>query len=113
MVVFIYCFIMPPSRSEEGHIVLLLSVALPSVCPSLFVVLFLSPKLPLQYVMQAFENCNIVQTCIEHVPRGNRYLIQVIIAELCRLNNKHILTISHRTTFCVSATPPTVFNAGI
>ena len=63
--------------------------------------------------MQAFENSNIVQTCIEHVPRGNRIMIQVIIAELCPLNNKHILTISHRTTVCVSTTPPTVFDVGI
>ena len=75
--------------------------------------MFLSPKLLLQYVMQAFENSNIVQTCIEHVPRGNRILIQAIIAELCPLNNKHILTISHRTTVCVSTTPPTVFDVGI
>ena len=65
--------------------------------------------------MQAFENYNmpVVYTGIEHVPRGNRILIQVIIAELCPLNNKHILTISHRTTVCVSTTPPTVFDAGI
>ena len=41
--------------------------------------------------MQAFETCNIVQTCIEHVRRGNRILIKVIIAELCPLNNIHIL----------------------
>ena len=63
--------------------------------------------------MQAFETCNIVQTCIEHMRRGNRILIKVIIAELCPLNNIHILTISHRTTVCVSATPPTVFDAGV
>ena len=63
--------------------------------------------------MQAFETCNIVQTCIEHVRRGNRILIKVIIAELCPLNNLHILTISHGTTVCVFATPPTVFDAGI
>ena len=88
--------------------------ALSSVCPSLFVVLFLPPpKLLLQYVMQAFETCNIVQTCIEHVPRGNRILIQVIIAELCPLNNIHILTISHRTIVYVSTTSPRVFDAGI
>ena len=87
--------------------------ALPSVCPTLFVVLFLFPKLLLQYVMQAFETCHIVQTYIEHVRRGNRILIKVIIAELCPLNNIHILTISHGTTVCVSATPPTVFDAGI
>ena len=48
--------------------------------------------------MQAFETCNIVQTCIEHVRRGNRILIKVIIAELCPLNNIHIFTVSHRTT---------------
>ena len=63
--------------------------------------------------MQAFENSNIVQTCSEHVSRGNRILIQAIIAVLCPLNNKHILTILHRTTVCVSITPPTVFDVGV
>ena len=63
--------------------------------------------------MQAFETCNIIQTCIEHVRRGKRILIKVIIAELCPLNNIHILTISYGTTVCVSATPPTVFDAGV
>ena len=32
-----------------------------------FIILFLSPQLLLQYVMQGFETRNTVQKCIEHV----------------------------------------------
>ena len=47
-----------------------------------FLELFLSLQLLLQYLMQGFEMCNTVQICIEHVHKGNRILIQAIIAEL-------------------------------
>ena len=46
-----------------------------SICLSHFVVLFLSPQLLLQYLTQGIETCNIAQTCIEHVHKGNRTLI--------------------------------------
>ena len=39
-------------------------------------------------------------------------MIQVNIAEYVHLNDIHILTISHCSTVRVSATPPTVFDAG-
>ena len=82
-----------------------------------FVVLFVSLQHLLQYLMQGFETCNTAQTCTEHVQRGNRILIQVIFAELCPLEFPlkyvHILIISHSSTVHVSATPPTVFDAGI
>ena len=47
-----------------------------------FLVLFLSPQLLLKYLMQGLETGNTVQTCIGHVHKGNRILIQIIIAEL-------------------------------
>ena len=60
--------------------------------------------------MQGFETCNTVQTCIEHMHNGNRFLIQVNIVPL---NDIHILTISHCSTVRVSAAPPTVFDARV
>ena len=44
--------------------------------------MFVSPQLLLQYLMQGFETCYTVQTCIGHGHEGNVTLIQVIIAEL-------------------------------
>ena len=41
------------------------------------VVLFLSLQRLLQYLRQGFGTCNTVQTCIEHVHKRNRFLIQV------------------------------------
>ena len=32
--------------------------------------------------MQGFETCNAVQTCIEHVHKGNIILMQIIFTEL-------------------------------
>ena len=43
---------------------------------------FVSQQL-LLYLMQGFETCYTVQTCIWHMLKGNRILIQVKIAELC------------------------------
>ena len=105
---------MPPPQSGEGHIVYILVSTYfhPSFGPSHFVVVFLPPQLLLQFSMQGFETCSTVQTCIEHVHKGNRILIQVIIAELYPLE-WHILIISHSNTVPVSTTPPTVFDAGI
>ena len=56
-----------------------------------------------------YRGCKTTQ----HVHKGNRILIQVIIADYVPLNDIHILTISHCNTVPVSATPPTVFDAGI
>ena len=42
----------------------------------------MSLQLLLQYLIQVFETCYIVQTCIGHVYEGNGIFIQVIIAEL-------------------------------
>ena len=42
----------------------------------------------LQYLMQGFETCYTVQTCIGHVCEGNGILFHVVIAELCLLK-KH------------------------
>ena len=58
----------------------------------------------------------LVQTCIEHVCKGNRILIQVIISAFCPsvpLNDIHILTISHCSTVRVSSTSLTLFDAGV
>ena len=44
---------------------------------ALLLVMFLSP-----YLMQGFETCNTVQTCVGHMYKGNRILIQVIIGKL-------------------------------
>ena len=63
--------------------------------------------------MQGFETCNTVYICIEHVHKGNRCLIKVIIADSIPLNGIHILTISLCSTIRVFASPPTVFDAGI
>ena len=53
-----------------------------SVRSSYFVDLLLSPQVLLQYLMQGSETCSTVQTCIEHVHKGNKSLIKIIIAEL-------------------------------
>ena len=45
--------------------------------------------------------------------KGKRIFIKDNIAELCSLNEIHILTMSHCSTVCVTLTPPTVFDAGI
>ena len=61
-----------------------------------FVVVFSSPQFLLQYLMQGLKLQNIlhvVQTYIEHVHKENRILIQVIIAELCHMNDIYIFTI--------------------
>ena len=79
-----------PATMWGGHTVLLLSVHT-SICSPINIhlshfvvnVLFLSPQVLLQYLMQGSETCNTVQICIEHVHKGNRLLIQVIIAEVC------------------------------
>ena len=68
-------------------------------------VLFLSPHLLLQCLVQGFETCNIVQTCIGHVHKGNKILIQDIIAELYLLNDIIISTVSHCSTVHVSTAP--------
>ena len=105
---------MPSPRSGERHIVLPLSVGA-YVHPSHFVVtlLVLSPQLLLQYLMQGLETCNMVQTCIEYLHKGNRILIQVFIVELCPLEWHTRFDHITLSTVCVSATPPTVFDAGI
>ena len=95
-----------------GDIVLPLSVRL-SFRPSSFVVVFSSPQLLLKYLMQGFETFNTAQTCIEHVHKGNRVLIQSLLQNYVPLNDMHILTISYCSTVRISATPSTVFNAGI
>ena len=38
-----------------------------------FAVAFLSQQLLLQYSVQAFETCNAVQVCIEHVHKGKQF----------------------------------------
>ena len=50
--------------------------------PYRIVVLFVSPQLPLKYLMQGFETCYTVQTCIWYVHKRNR------IAELCPLKRQ-------------------------
>ena len=103
-----------------GHIILPLSVrtAEGNVWTSHFVVLFMSLQLLLQNLIQGFETCNTVQTCnehmhsvflYEHMHKGNRSLMQNYVF----LNDTHILIISHCSTVHVSATSPTVFDAGI
>ena len=52
------------------------------VSMSHFVVLFMSGQLLLHYLMQEFETCNTVHSYIEHVYKGNRILVRVIIAAL-------------------------------
>ena len=42
----------------------------------------MSLQLLIQYLMQVFETCYTVQTCIGHAHEGNGILIQGIIAEL-------------------------------
>ena len=55
------------------------------------VVLFLSPQLLLQYLMQGFETCYVVQTRIGHVHEGYRSLIPVSNGELFSLNDLLLL----------------------
>ena len=81
------------------------------VGPGHFVVLFLSPQLLLQYLMQRFETCNTAQVCTEHEHNGNNF----DSGHYCRIMSPGIniyLTISHCTTVHVSATSA-VFDAGI
>ena len=73
---------MPPPLCGQGIKFRPCPYVLSSVRSSFFVVLLLSPQVLLQYLMQGSETCNTVQTCIEHVHKGNRILIQIIIAEL-------------------------------
>ena len=65
------------------------SVILCSTCTVL-----VSATLPTVFDAGTLKTYNIVQICIEHVHKGNRNLIQVIMAELCPIlchtNFKHI-----------------------
>ena len=63
--------------------------------------------------MHGSETCNKASIRIEHVRKGCRILIQVILQKLVPLNGIHILIISHCHTVRVSATPPTVFDGEI
>ena len=67
----------------------------------------------MQYLIQGFETCKTVYICIEHVHKGNRSLVKVIIADSIPLNDILILTISLCSTVRVFASPPTVFDAEI
>ena len=58
-----------------------------------FVVLFVPLQLLHQYLMQGFETCNTVQTCIEHVHKGNSIMIQSLLQNYVPLNDIHIVTI--------------------
>ena len=65
-----------------------------------------------EYLMLGFETCNTFQTCIEHAHKGNNILPQ-LIRNYVHLNDMHTLTISYCSIVLVSATHPTVFDAGI
>ena len=96
---------MPLPQSGEGHIFTLVHTYIfMSIILFSTVLVFATPPL-----FQGFETCNANQICIGHVHKGNRILIQVIIAEFVPLNDIRILTIQHCTTVLVSISPPTVF----
>ena len=58
---YLTVFNVPTTKWGGGHIVLHITL-----CS-----LFLTPQLLLQYLMQGFEACITVQTCTEHVHKGN------------------------------------------
>ena len=64
-----YCRIMSPEQTY-------------TFSPYHTVVPFVNPLLLLLYLRQGFETCYTVQTCIWHVHKGSRILIQVIFSEL-------------------------------
>ena len=71
---------------DSGHYCRIMSPWMTSIFwPYNTVVLFVSPQLLLQYLMQGFESCNTVQPCIEHVHKGNRIWIRSCFAQLCTL----------------------------
>ena len=61
--------------------------------------------------MQGFETCNTVQICTGYVHK--EILIYVIIAELFTLEYHTCFGPSNCSTVLVSASSPTVFDAGI
>ena len=59
------------------------------------ILLFVSPQLLLQHLMQAFETCDTVQTCTADVHKETEFWFRSLLQNYVPLNNIYIRRISH------------------
>ena len=76
---------------HSGHYCRIMSTVITYIfCKYHTVVLFMSPQLLLQYLMQGFKTCHTVQTCTGHVHEGSEIWLRSLLQNYVPLNDIHI-----------------------
>ena len=76
---------------HSGHYCRITSTVITYIfCQYHIVVLFMSPQLLLQYLLQGFKTCYTVQTCTGHVHEGSEIWLRSLLQNYVPLNDIHI-----------------------